>query len=925
MADRTITWNIRANASGAINQMKALGDATKRAANDGLEWTAKHEQSINTLANGFGVAGAALTGFAALAVSKFASFDAAMSSVQAATMESADNMALLRQAAIDAGADTQYSATEAAGAIEELAKAGVSTKDVLGGGLTGALDLAASGAIDVASAAEIAASAMTQFKLGGDQVSHIADLLAAGAGKAQGGVEDLGMALNQAGLVASQTGLSIEETVGGLTAFAAAGLTGSDAGTSFKTMLQSLTPSSKEAAELMEELGISAYDSQGNFVGLAEFAGVLQGALSNLSVEQQNAAMKTIFGADAVRAASVLFQEGEAGVRQWTEAVDDQGYAAEQAAIRMDNLKGDVEGLMGSLETALIGVGEGANGPLRSLVQAADDAVDSFNDLPDPVKQATLLITGGGGLALLGVAAMGKMAVATNDAVTAMRDLGIVSESARGKVGRVGAALGKTVGFAAGLYATATALDAITNSADKTAAGVERTTSALLEMGGEDVDGLFRGLGSDYEDLAGAMDLLLGGSFDSKMERFGSGLNKMLFGGRLADQVKDAEQQFGAMGEALAQLVQSGNADEAARVFDDLSAAAREQGYSVDDLNRLMPAYGEALAGAANQQELAAESQAGLAEEYGNTTGEVRDQTTALQELIEAQQEAAGVVLTERDAQRQLEQAIADANTKLSENGATLDITTQKGRDNQAALDDIASSTWDVIAAMQKNGADQKSLQGVMQTSRDRFIGVATSMGMGADKANALADELGLIPTNIKPQVDVQTGNSVGRANAVRDAINAIPSWKGVTVQTNYVETMSTQATRSIFTKPTRTGLGGDFWTGGYTGDGGKYEPAGIVHKGEYVWDKETTARWRPQLEAGVLPGYASGGYVTAPSMAYSSPPPASSLSSQRVDVSAAAYFTDAQVAVLAQAVRESSRAQAVSAIRTSQARRVAR
>ena len=83
-------------------------------------------------------------------------------------------------------------------------------------GLTGALSLAAAGSLEVAEAAEISASALTQFKLSGDKIPHLADLLAAGAGKAQGSVKDLGAALNQTGLVAASTGLSIEETTGGL-------------------------------------------------------------------------------------------------------------------------------------------------------------------------------------------------------------------------------------------------------------------------------------------------------------------------------------------------------------------------------------------------------------------------------------------------------------------------------------------------------------------------------------------------------------------------------------------------------------------------------------------------------------------------------------------------------------------------------------
>jgi TP901 family phage tail tape measure protein len=115
-----------------------------------------------------------------------------MSAVSAATHAPAPRCAKLRAAALQAGKDTQYSATQAADGITQLSKAGVSTANILGGGLKGALSLAAAGQIDVGEAAETAASAMTQFKLSGDQVPHVADLLAAAAGKAQGSVHDMG-------------------------------------------------------------------------------------------------------------------------------------------------------------------------------------------------------------------------------------------------------------------------------------------------------------------------------------------------------------------------------------------------------------------------------------------------------------------------------------------------------------------------------------------------------------------------------------------------------------------------------------------------------------------------------------------------------------------------------------------------------------
>jgi len=256
-----------------------------------------------------------------------------MSNVGAAADASGKQLNDLRQAAIQAGKDTAFSASEAAQAEGELAKAGISTSDILGGALKGSLDLAAAGQIDLASAATISAQAMTQFNLKGKDVGHIADVLAAGANKSATDISQLGQALQQGGLVAKQTGLSFEDTVGVLSLFGQNALIGSDAGTSLKTMLQRLTPTSKEAADKMHDLGISAYDSQGNFIGLEKFAGVLRRQLKPLSVETRNAALATIFGSDATRAASIIYDAGSKGVHKWVSAVNDQGSDRRETAL----------------------------------------------------------------------------------------------------------------------------------------------------------------------------------------------------------------------------------------------------------------------------------------------------------------------------------------------------------------------------------------------------------------------------------------------------------------------------------------------------------------------------------------------------------------------------------------------------------------
>ncbi len=690
-------------------------------------------------------------------------------------------------------------------------------------------------------------------------------------------------------------------------------------------MLQRLSAPSGQAAELMEDLRISAYDASGEFVGMTAFANQLTTALDDMTPATKNATLATIFGADAVRAAAVIYDNGAEGIQTWIDAVDDQGYAAETAAVKLDNLKGDLESLGGSFETALIGMGEGANGPLRGVVQGLDGLVDRFNALPDAVQQGTLAVVGGGGFVALGVAGLGKLvtsAAETRDAIkTLSNSLPPAGTKMRSFAGAAGAAAAALVVFQTASLVAGTGLDDMP--------GVDKVVSQLLDLADASA-----AASPNVDEIKGAMDEMFtvtgsGGAqvkgLEYALRSLGaSGVEKTLDNvgslfGVFDSNTSLAKASVDEFDAALLTLAQGGNTQAVAEAVKYYQEQAEAAGVSTEQAMKWLPQYSKYLADNEVQQRLAGEgaddnsdSQSALADEMLNAADAATRQVTALEELIDAQKEAAGVVLTERDAQRQLEQAVADATKTLEENGATLDITTQKGRDNQTALDDIASSTWDVIAAMQRNGADQATLQGVMQTSRDRFLGVATAMGLGADEANALADELGLIPTSIEPVVDVNTGNSVADANAVRDAVNGIPTYRQITIAAFYQEGK----------RPGEgTVLAPGFSDGGYTGDGGKYEPAGIVHRGEYVWDKETTARWRPQLEAGVLPGYASGGYVLPPSMAYSNPAPAA-ISSQQFDVSASAYFTDAQVQVLAQAVRDSSKAAATSAIRTAQSSR---
>lgn len=733
-------------------------------------------------------AGAATVAGVGLAVKSYADFDKAMSSVQAATHETSGNMDLLREAAINAGADTAFSAQEAAQGIEELAKAGVSTKDILGGGLKGALDLAAAGALSVGEAAEISASALTQFGLSGDKVPHIADLLAAAAGKAQGSVHDMGEALNQVGLVADQTGLTLEETTGGLAAFASAGLTGSDAGTSFKTMLAAITPNSKEAAKAMEELGISAFDANGEFIGLSEYAGVLQDAMSGLTDEQRIATMETIFGSDAVRAASVLYDQGAAGIQKWEDAVNDAGYAAETAAIMQDNLAGDIEKLGGSMDSVFLKSGSGANDFLRGLAQGAEDAVDAIGNIPGPVLSAGAAVAGVVGIAALGAGAFLNLTPKILDAAQAFNTMAPAGSKARtalegvGKAAGAAAALG-TVALVAAKLAEAGYMEEIDTGMGKVAKSLARVAAGSPDAAAG-LDSLFKDRnGGDLINTVDGLESALSRTFKKDggqaFNDWGEGLVNAMTGVKGSSQI--LADSFDRLDTGLADMVSSGNAEGAAKNFDEIKAAAERQGVSIEDLKTKFPEYADALEAAEASQVTAAaggdkvkgalegagtaaETAAVQAEEIQTALEEVGlaadGSVTDIERWTQALFNAGLLSLSSSNASIAYQAAIDGLTSSITTNGTSLDINTEQGRANQTAFNGIASAAFAAMTATagetlatQGSAAAQAQLQGSLRQSYDDLVAAAGQLGV----TGAAADEMARKALGIPNEVPIDT------------------------------------------------------------------------------------------------------------------------------------------------------------------------
>ncbi len=861
MATRSISIALEARVQGFVAGLRTAQQATTDFANRTATFARENEEHLNRVGTASMVFGGAMLAGVGIAVKAFMDFDAAMSEVQASTHETAANMDLLREAAINAGADTAFSAEEAAKGIDELAKAGVSTKDILNGGLTGALSLAAAGSLGVGEAAEIAASALTQFKLSGDQVPHLADLLAAGAGKAQGSVQDLGAALNQTGLVAASTGLSIEETAGGLAAFASAGLVGSDAGTSFKSMLQRLTPQSLEAKNKMAELGISAYDAQGQFIGLAKFSENLKTSMADLTPEARNAAMGVIFGSDAVRAANVLYENGAEGIQKWTDNVNDAGYAAVTASIKTDNLAGDLEKLGGSFDSLLIKSGGGVAESLRGLVQGAEDLVDAFGKIPTPVLNAGAGIAGIAGTGLL----LGGMLVSTLPKLMEFR-ASMTALGAPGGAPRTAAAIrgvGKAAGIAAAALVTLTVAAAIFTQKDSKSA--DDYGQALLKVGkaggslkGSGLDSVFQG----YDKIGGAEVVTNVNNMSDAVrefakqdlgdvinQNFADPLNQLV--GMPKTHIGQIVERFKDLGSEMGNLTRNGGADTAAKSFQALTKEFEKNGKGAKDALEAVPGYRDALKSLGTQAGVVLEGQdlldfalgkvpasmqaaaAGtdsLKESIAETGVELSGVITDMDKFLEQLFAAGMITMSARDASAAYNEAlrgvpktleeIAKSNGKmgrtLNDNATDFDLTTEAGAKANAALQDIAQKGMADVTASAKEGMGQDELQKKLHTSYEDIVGNANAMGIHGKAAEDLARKILGVPDN----VDVKTWidqTAAAQADALKKQLDGL-NGKRIAM---YIDTH-----RTTFEK--RVGLPSTIADGSYGQGAGVYAiPAG--------------------------------------------------------------------------------------------------
>lgn len=385
-----------------------------------------------------------LIGIGVAAMTTFGNFEQQMNRVKAISGATGGQFDQLKQRAVELGASSVFSASEVAQAMENMASAGMNVNDIYSAS-AGVMDLAAVSGRDMGLAAEAVASAMNQFGIAGENATHVADVYAKAAADTNAETVDMAEAMKYAGPVMSSLNSSFEETAAAIGIMSNAGIKGSQAGTTLRTAMQRLAAPTDVASKLMQSLGISAYNSEGQMKPISELLPHLQERLSGLSEEQRNNALNTLFGKESLSGMLALLDSAGPEFDGVVSGLQNSNGAAKEMADTMNSgLSGSIENLKGKLETAAITVSERFAPYIEQLADKVGELTEWFTNLSEEQQDQIIkwgLVAAAAGPALV---VSGKIAGTLG---TTFKALGTVSSGIGKLDGKVAPLITKLAGM----------------------------------------------------------------------------------------------------------------------------------------------------------------------------------------------------------------------------------------------------------------------------------------------------------------------------------------------------------------------------------------------------------------------------------------------------------------------------------------------
>ena len=346
-------------------------------------------------------------------------FEKAMNKVKAATETSGKEFTDLRNLAIQLGANTAFSASEAAYAMNELATAGFDTKQIMAA-LPGVLDMAAAGSVSLSDAAEIASGILNGFGFSANDLTYVNDVLARDFLATATTLSDLGESFKYVGPTARSAGLTFTEVAAAIGLMGNAGIKGSMAGTALNASISRLLKPTKEVENTLRELGVTVTNSSGKLLPLADIMRQLEAAGAD------TADMITLFGLEAGPDMMALLSQGSGALVALDQQLQHAGGTAQKVAkTQMEGFNGSMDNLSSSVEGLMIAIGDaGLLGWMTALAKKLTDWATSASKLSPillRIATVTAIVTAAVGPFL---AVFGRMATAIGEGILAFKKFG---------------------------------------------------------------------------------------------------------------------------------------------------------------------------------------------------------------------------------------------------------------------------------------------------------------------------------------------------------------------------------------------------------------------------------------------------------------------------------------------------------------------
>lgn len=331
-------------------------------------------------------------------VKKSRELEAQMSTVKAISNATTEDMTRLTDMAKHMGATTQFTAVEAGKALEYMAMAGWKTDQMLGG-LPGIMNLAAASGEDLGQVSDIVTDALTAFNMTADQSGRFADVLAQASSNANTNVSMMGATFQKVAPVAGTLGYSVEDMSLGIGLMANASVKAETAGTSLKTALANMAKPTKQMQAYMDKYGISLTNADGSMKTFREVIDNLRSSLGGLSKTEKTAAATAIFGKESFAGMLAIVNASDADFKKVSDAVNNAAGAAERmAAIKLDNLEGDVTLLRSATDGLQTAIGDALLPTFRAgtqqLTKFVSNLTEFINANPELVRTIVKVTAG---------------------------------------------------------------------------------------------------------------------------------------------------------------------------------------------------------------------------------------------------------------------------------------------------------------------------------------------------------------------------------------------------------------------------------------------------------------------------------------------------------------------------------------------------